>query len=132
MVGHMRFGMRLLVCLLGVGAVLGLTGCPGGCFTEADPVNVSPAINCLSFAADSCNPDSLDGTNTCAEALTLPPTEEGGSELSFAPGAQVSYPLSRSSPGIRIIQGKHNTNWVISARVGEQNIAITVTIHEKD
>jgi len=133
MVVRRRFGMRLLVCSLGLGSVLGLTGCPGGCFEEADPVRTSPATSCLKVEVGTiCGDAELEGTNTCAEALVLPPTEPGGEEQRFEAGGSVRYTLHRSSPGIRIFQGKNNTDWTISAKVGDQDVAIIVTIHEID
>jgi len=129
----MRFGMRLVVCFAEAGAVFGLTGCTGGCFEEADPVRTSPATNCLKVEVGAiCGDAELEGTNTCAEALTLPPTSPGGEEQRFEAGSSVRYTMHSTSPGIQIIKGKNNTDWVISARVGEQAVAIIVTIHEID
>lgn len=124
---HTKFGIALLLSLLSVGS----TGCTGGCFEEADPVRVSPAASCLHLDVGTiCGAPELKGPNNCPDALVLPPTSAGGEPVRVEPGASALYTMSSSSPGIRIIKGNPNTDWVISAMLGDQNIAITVTIHD--
>jgi hypothetical protein len=131
---RMRFGMTLLVPLLVMDMVAANTGCvPGGCFSEADAVQVSPATSCLKLEVGTiCGEPDMEGSNGCSETLFLPPQGPGGQAVRVEPGASTRYTMKRDSPGIRIISAGDNRNWVISALLGEQAITITVPIHEID
>jgi hypothetical protein len=129
----MRFGMTLLVPLLTMDLVGATTGCTGGCFTEADPVQVAPATSCLKLEVGTiCGDAELEGSNDCTEPLILPPPSPGGEVVRVEPGASTRYTMNAKSPGIRIISTSDTTNWVISALLGEQTITITVPIHDID
>jgi hypothetical protein len=130
---RMRFGVTLFVGLLAMDLVGANTGCTGGCFSEADPVQVAPATSCLKLEVGTiCGDAELEGSNDCTEALILPPSSSGGEAVRVEPGALVRYTMDRKSPGIRIISSGDITNWVISASLGEQAITITVPVHDID
>ena len=130
--------LSLAVAVIALSSTAWLTtGCEGGCFSQADRVVVQPANDCLQLFVG--NPDSgticgspeLQGTNTCDEALILPPAAPGDTEHGVAAGAPVFYTMNADSPGIRLMHRDDDTQWIIDARLGNQPIAIAVGIHEK-
>jgi hypothetical protein len=114
------------------------SACTGGCYHEVESVRVSPSTPCLDlFGGHSrsdpgiCGAPDLHGTNDCAEPLTLPPTHTGGESKTIMPGEEIFYSLDGDAPpGIDKRGNNEAFSYVIRATLGDQDITITVSVHE--
>ena len=137
--------MRLRACLVLVfmaAASATYGGCAGGCFSEADPVQTNPRTPCLKLHTgqnsdgDStiCGALPLQGTNECADALTLPPYLEGGTPTVVSPGTALPYYRMEGAvpPGITVVRRDDDaSDWIIRATLGAAEVVIVIPVHEK-
>jgi hypothetical protein len=127
-------GVTVLAC----GGVV--SGCvTGGCYSKADKVQTNPQTDCLDIYAGQsandptvCGDPQLNGTNNCADTLTLPPERAGGDPVVVAAGAKIFYGLGGSvPPGITASNpSKGVESYAIVATLGTTPVTITVVTRE--
>jgi hypothetical protein len=129
--------IRTFLTVAALTSVAATSGCMGGCYNHAGPVSVDPATPCLTlFAGQNAHDDvvcawpQLGGQNGCADTLTLPPLDSGGSSFVVAPGATIAYPVGDSSrPGVVVTPSGGTTTYVLAAMLGATAVTITIPVH---
>lgn len=135
MVERLRLAVSLVA--LSTGALISSACVPGGCFSEAGPVVVQPKTECLKLWVGNpedgtiCGSPDLEGTNGCSDVLVLPPAVTGDTTNRVAPGGSVRYAMNRDAAGVRVTDHGDDSQWLIDAMLGEQQLAIAVSIREK-
>ena len=129
-----------LAALLGfaTATATALSGCSGGCYSQAGSVTTTPDTACLTlFAGTSatdgtvCGAPDLSGKNDCALALTLPPLSPGGAPVVVAAGARLFHPLVNTSgvAGVTVTTHGDTTDYTLDATLGATPLVITFSVH---